>query len=101
MFCSRLQGITGKGRGEVEVGVKGSRTDSGGFRGVGGREDTFASSAGNAEGCDEDVHEHDEVQQVRRHVLPEGNLAERQSLLTILILLLQDSKNSTSRDCRM
>ena len=61
----------------------------GGFCAVDGRENGIASSAGNAERRDEDVHEHDEVEEVRRHVLPERNLAERQSLLSILVLLLK------------
>ena len=57
--------------------------------GVVGGEDAVATTTWYAERCDEDVHQHDEVQQVGGHVLPEADLPERQSLLFVLVLFLQ------------
>jgi len=48
--------------------------------------------AGDAERRDEDVEQHDEVQEVGGHVLPERHAPERHPLLSVLVLLLDEER---------
>lgn len=56
--------------------------------GYAAREHVTVRAAGDAERRYEDLHQHDEVQEIGRHVLPEGDLSERQPFLPIFVVFL-------------
>lgn len=80
------------GGGGVRRGRRGRRRGPGAGRVVGGGRGTVvADAARDAERGDEHVEQHDEVEQVGGHVLPERDAPERRPLLPVLVLLLHDT----------